>query len=383
MILTYKYRIKDRSARKALRRHAFAVNQVWNYCTAFQRDIESRYRAGAPKRKWPTAYDLQRLTSGTSKELGIHAQTIGIICKRFAEARDKTSHSPKFRASGGPKRALGWVPLQEQACQISGNSVTYLRKRFRWFGNARRPLPENAKGAAFVEDAQGKWWVCFWVDAPDLSEGVNGQVGIDLGLKSLATCSDGSKIDATQPFRRLAGRLARAQRARNRQRTRALHTKIANCRRDHLHKASASIARANGLIAVGNVSSCRLAKTRMAKSVLDAGWAMFRNMLRYKASRHGAVYLDIEERFTTQTCSCCGAIPVSSPKGMGALGIRAWVCSECGASHDRDVNAARNILKIALSAQRLDGESQPARLRQDRHDLCVSGCLVPIGETGE
>ena len=67
MILTYKYRIKDRSARKTLRRHATAVNQVWNYCVAYQRDIEARYKAGAPKRKWPSNYGLHKLTSGTSK----------------------------------------------------------------------------------------------------------------------------------------------------------------------------------------------------------------------------------------------------------------------------------------------------------------------------
>jgi transposase len=96
----------------------------------------------------------------------------------------------------------------------------------------------------------------------------------------------------------------------------------------------------------------------MAKSVVDAGWAMFRYQLRYKASRHGAAYLDVDESFTTRTCSSCGSIPDSSPKGMSALGIRAWKCSECGANHDRDVNAAKNILAFALSAQRLDGGSR-------------------------
>jgi hypothetical protein len=71
MILTFKYRLKDRSAKKVLRCHAWAVNQVWNYCNAFQRDIVARYRAGAPKRKWPSRFDLQRLTAGTSKDLCI------------------------------------------------------------------------------------------------------------------------------------------------------------------------------------------------------------------------------------------------------------------------------------------------------------------------
>jgi transposase len=94
------------------------------------------------------------------------------------------------------------------------------------------------------------------------------------------------------------------------------------------------------------VSAAKLAKTRMAKSVLDAGWTTFRNQLRYKASRHGARYIETDERWTSQTCSCCGVIPDSSPKGMGALGVRHWECSDCGATHDRDVNAALNILRV-------------------------------------
>jgi len=78
---------------------------------------------------------------------------------------------------------------------------------------------------------------------------------------------------------------------------------------------------------------------------------MFRNMLRYKLARRQAQYVDVNERYTSQTCSACGCIPASSPKGMGALGIRHWDCSECGASHNRDVNAARNILRVGLECQ--------------------------------
>src|ERR1700723_1688564 len=81
-------------------------------------------------------------------------------------------------------------------------------------------------------------------------------------------------------------------------------------------------------------------------------------MLDYKARRHRAGFGVVNERFTTQVCSFCGVIPDSSPKGMGALGMREWVCSDCGVRHDRDVNSAKNILVLALSAQRPDGESR-------------------------
>jgi putative transposase len=372
MILTYKYRIKDRSARKTLRRHAYAVNQVWNYCNAVQRDIEARYRAGAPKRKWPGHFDLQKLTKGTSKELGINAQTIGSVCEQFAKSRDKAKRSLRFRASGGAKRALGWVPFQKQSRQIEDNSVWYLGKRYRWFGNKRRPLPDSAKGGMFVEDALGRWYVCFHVEAEDRPTG-NAMVGIDLGLNSLAALSDGRHINTPSIYRRYEQKLAVAQRANNKRRAKAIHAKIKECRKDFIHKATTTIARESALIAVGDISVSRLVKTRMAKSVLDAGWAMFRSQLRYKASRHGAVYLGIDEKFTTQTCSECGALPPERPKGTAGLGISAWDCSACGASHDRDVNAARNILARALSVERPVEESRS--LQSDSHIPRL--CWVP------
>ncbi len=100
----------------------------------------------------------------------------------------------------------------------------------------------------------------------------------------------------------------------------------------------------------------------MAKSVYDAGWSTFRSMLKYKS----AGYVEVDERFTTQICSDCGALPDSRPRGIAGLGIRAWECSECGASHDRDVNAARNILALALSAQRPVGESRESVSNDNR-----------------
>ena len=116
MILTYRYRIKDRSAKKTLRKHARACNVVWNYCNAAQRDIEDRYRAGAAPRKWPSHFDLQRMTKGTSKEFSVHAQTIGSVCEQYARSRDKAKHSLRFRGF----RARGWIPFQTQSRQKAG-----------------------------------------------------------------------------------------------------------------------------------------------------------------------------------------------------------------------------------------------------------------------
>lgn len=352
MILTYRYRIKDRSAKKMLSRHAYAVNQVWNWCCAYQHDVEARYRAGAPKRRWASQFDLQKLCKGVGAELGIHQQTVQEVCRYFSVSRDKNKGAARFRSSFGTKKSFGWIPFQQQSRRVAGNSVTYLAKRYL-FWEGGRPVPENAKGGCFVEDAQGRWYVCFQVEIESKSV-VGGEVGIDLGLKTFATLSDGRAIEAAKPYRRYERRLGVSQRAGNKRRVRALHAKVKNCRNDFLHKLSTELAREYAFIAVGDVNSKALGRTKMAKSVFDAGWSAFRDMLRYKA----VSFIEVDERFTTQACSCCGAIPDSSPKGRAGLGIRDWICDDCGETHDRDVNAAKNILRLALGAQRLAGESQ-------------------------
>jgi IS605 OrfB family transposase len=200
-----------------------------------------------------------------------------------------------------------------------------------------------------VQDARGRWYITFQCQIDNALQTGKGLIGIDLGLKQLAALSNGTTIPALRNYRRYEAALGNAQRAKNKRRVRAIHAKIANARRDQAHKATTKIARENSLIVVGNVNVAGLKKTRMAKSVSDAGWSMFRNMLRYKASRHGATFIEADERFTSQTCSDCGVI--GGPKGIAGLGVRRWECSGCGASHDRDVNAAKNILRVGLECQ--------------------------------
>ena len=168
-------------------------------------------------------------------------------------------------------------------------------------------------------------------------------IGIDLGLKEAAVASDGQRI-VGRFYRQLEGDLGLAQRAGKKQRTKAIHAKIANQRKDMLHKFSTALVKDYGAIFVGDVASAKLVKTKMAKSTLDAGWASLKTMLEYKSHQAGIVFEVVNENYTTQTCSCCGVIPASSPKGRAGLRIREWVCSGCGAVHDRDINAARNIL---------------------------------------
>ena len=259
MILTYKYRLKGRRCARQLRRLSWAVNQVWNFCVQTQRSIQRTRRDGLSP-QWPSFYDLKKLASGTSGDLRIHAQTIQNVCEQFTKSRNIHKKCPHFRRSGGSRRSLGWVPFQAQSRQVTTHSVTYLGRTYNFFGARRRPLPDNARGGCFVEDARGHWWVCFHVEVKNLPQAPDVAVGIDLGLRTLATLSTGEKIGAPRTYRLYEDKLIIAQRARNRARVRALHVKIANVRRDHMHKWSTRIARAFRKIFVGNVSSSQLAQ---------------------------------------------------------------------------------------------------------------------------
>ena len=347
MILTFRYRVKDASngTRNALRRQARAVNFVWNYCCQTDREAYRHYNAGS-SRKRPSAFDLTNLCRGVTKELGIHSDTIDAICRKFADARQSCfPKTPRFRSY---KRSLDFVPFSNFArpAKLDGAKLTVMGRVYHlWLS---RPIPEGGKPKswAFSTDARGRWYVNIHVELPDPDKRDGAAVGIDLGLKDLATLSTGEKIAAQRHYRAEERNLALLQQRGQTVRARALAAKIANRRKHFLHVATTNIARRFVHIFVGDVNAKKLMQTNMAKSVSDASWSTFRNMLSYKAIGLGGKCEIVSERWTSQTCSCCGTIPVSSPKGMGALGIRHWVCSDCGTSHDRDVNAAQNILRV-------------------------------------
>ncbi len=164
-------------------------------------------------------------------------------------------------------------------------------------------------------------------------------------LSGLAKLSEGPGIEAPGFYRAAEQALGRAQRARKRGRVKAIHAKIANKRRDFLHKETRKLVTNFDHAVVGHVNASGLAKTSMAKSVFDVSWSTFRTQLAYKAVKHGAWFQEVSERLTTQICSNCGSLPDSGPKGIADLGRREWRCSDCGTLHDRDLNAAKDILR--------------------------------------
>lgn len=344
MILTRKFRIKDASTGKHLDRHAMSCNRVWNFCVATQREAERRYQAGK-RVAWPSSYDLMKLCAGSTGLLDLHSDTVQIICTQFARSRDTHRKCPGFRASFGSRRALGWIPFIPRSAKFKRDTATYLKRKYRFWRS--RDFGGDYRSGAFVQDARGRWYVTVQCEVEPQNCLGPGEVGIDLGLKALATCSDGTEIPINKVYRRYEVDLAHAQRAGNKKRTRAIHAKIANARRHYLHVVSTKLTSENGFIAVGDVSASAIAKTGMGKSVHDAGWSALRHMLQYKLARRQAAYVEVDERYTSQTCSVCRSL--SGPRGLEGLGVRQWSCTECGTHHQRDVNSARLILMSGRS----------------------------------
>jgi IS605 OrfB family transposase len=208
------------------------------------------------------------------------------------------------------------------------------------------------KSGSFNEDARGRWYFNVVVEVNAAKGKGTSSVGIDLGCKESATDSNGEGVRGRE-YRKLEQKLAIAQRAKNKARIKAIHAKVKNRRHDSLHKYSHKLVSENAAIFVGNVSSQKLVKTKMAQSVLDAGWSTLKTMLLYKSAHAGIVFEEVNEANTTVTCSVCKNR--TGPKGLEGLRIRAWRCAVCGTYHAcRDTNSAINILAVGLD--RLAGE---------------------------
>lgn len=335
-------RIKDKHA-AILRDRATWANQVWNYCNDLQQQVWRR------EKRFLSGYDFAPFTKGAGKEgIPLHSQTIQAISEEYATRRKQFKKTKlRWRVSSGSRRSLGWIPFKASALNYRNGQL--------WLSGIDTPLSlwdsyglsQYQLGAGNIaEDARGRWYINITVkvkkSAP--SEG-KADLGIDLGLKDFAGFSDEAlnNIEAQRFYQDLAPKLAMAQRANKKRQVRKMHARIANRRKDFQHQLSTRLVKQYGAIFVGNVNASGLAQTRMAKSVLDAGWSQFRTMLQYKCDDAGGWFAEVNEAYSTQDCSACGAR--SGPKGLKDLGIREWGCSDCGTTHDRDRNAAKNILR--------------------------------------
>jgi IS605 OrfB family transposase len=340
-IKTLRVRIKDRHA-KALLELAGAVNTVWNF------DNELSFKHTQRTGKFFSAFDLNPYTKGAGKELGLHSQTIQAINEEFVCRRKQFKLAKlRWRVSRGARRSLGWIPFKGVGIRYKAGQLHYGELSLGLWDSYGLSNYDLGPGS-FSEDARGRWYANITVKIPELCgpklPAPKASVGIDLGLRELAAFSDPvlDSIEAKRFHRDLEPALAKAQRAGKKDRVKCIHAKIANRRKDQLHKLSTRLVKNYGVIVVGNVDSSKLVKTKMAKSVLDAGWSTFKTQLSYKSHWAASVFRQVNESFSSQDCSACGSR--SGPKGLEGLKVVRWTCSCCGIEHDRNRNAAVNIV---------------------------------------
>lgn len=266
---------------------------------------------------------------------------------------------PRFRSRKDRRQAIRFT--RNARFTVTAGGKLRLPKigdvRVRW----SRDLPSVPSSVTVVKDAAGRYFASFVVDTADepLPETV-AEVGIDLGLTHFAVTSDGRKITSPKFLRRAERRLRKAQQALSRKqkgsanrrkavaRVARMHARVADARRDHHHKLSTQLVRDNQAVYVEDLCVSGLARTKLAKSVHDAGWSQFLAMLEYKAARYGRTFAKVDRWFpSSKLCRACGTVAEAMP-----LEVREWACA-CGAVHDRDVNAAKNIL-AAGRADRLN-----------------------------
>jgi len=334
VILTYQYRIKDSRTQKLLLRMARDVNFVWNFSNDV---IRRRWKES---RKYTSGYDLGPLIKGSSKELSINSQTVQAAAYECALRTQKAKKNLRFRG----RKSLGWIPFNGQTFKIQGSTCTYNKHVFRIWYHRDLPADAKVKTGSICQNSLGQWFLNVTFEtAQTFAIAPDQAIALDLGLKTVATASDGQKFSRENLTGSHAERLAKQQRARKPRQARKTHLKIKNKRKDFAHKVSEKLARENSTIFVGDVSSAKLIKTRFAKSTHDAGWSQLKLFLKYKALRHSGKLIEISEKYSTVTCSSC--LSRTGPSGLSALGVREWTCSGCLSVHDRDVNAAENILR--------------------------------------
>lgn len=327
LLKTIKFRIKDKNKAKHLDLIARDVNLVWNVLNSASRKIWKESRKVFHKfDPW-----VASIVNGASKELLINAQTIQAIRDQIHKDIRQSKKQLRYRGRNSPR----WIPFNGQTIKLLGDCVFYNGKKYRIWNSF--DVPGKIKSGTFTQDRAGKWFVSLTYEAePHQSEGIN-QVGIDLGLKTTATCSDGRELNL-KDLDNLDKRIARLQRAKRKKLVTALHKKKANIRKDRINKFARDLVKTNNLIAIGNVQG--FTKGRLAKSRYQNSWSILKGQLKFKCLEYGVTFEEVDENFTTQACSQCGSI--EGPRGLEGLRVREWTCG-CGACLNRDINAALNI----------------------------------------
>ncbi len=389
--LRYNYRLYPTAGqRQALARAFGCARVVYNDAVAARRDA---WADG--ERKLSDAELSKRLTEvkSTPERAWLGEVSSVVLQQALADAgvahrnwmsslagrrKGRKLGAPRFRSRRDGRQAIRFT---RNACfKVTDGGRLRLPKigdvEVRW----SRGLPSDPSSVTVILDAAGRYHASFVVDTGDGAplQPSDLEVGIDLGLTKFAVLSNGRTVENPRFLRNAERRLKRAQQALSRKETGSnnrakarvkvarLHAQVADTRRDWLHKESTRVIRESQAVYVEDLCVVGLARTKLAKSVHDAGWSTFVNMLAYKAARTGRTFVKIG-RFepTSQVCSACGV-----KDGPKPLSIRTWTCPECGTVLDRDLNAAINIKTAGQAVSARGAKVRPGAIPAPR---CESG----------
>ncbi|WP_406468929.1 RNA-guided endonuclease InsQ/TnpB family protein [Streptomyces sp. NBC_01594] len=371
----FKYRFHPTNEQAAeLSRTFGCVRKVYNLALEartvawFQRQERVNYNAtSAMLTQWKKTEELAFLCEVSSVPL---QQTLRHLQGAFSNFFEGRAKYPRFKSKKRNRRCAEYT---RSAFTYRDGALTLAKMRSPLAIVWSRPLPESAEPSMVTvsQDSAGRWFVSMLCEDASVRPlpALDTAVGIDAGITTLVTLSTGEKITNPRHERRDRTRLAKAQRvlakkekgSRNRDKARIkvakVHARIADRRRDFLHQLTTRLVRENQTIVIEDLTVRNMVKNKsLARALSDAAWTDMRSMLEYKCTWYGRNLVAIDRWFpSTKLCSACGTVQDKLP-----LNVREWTCG-CGATHDRDVNAACNILAAGLAVTACGAGVRPQR----------------------
>jgi IS605 OrfB family transposase len=393
MRLRYRYRLAPTAAQRHALAGAFGCARVvYNDGLRLREDA---YRAGLP---YVSDGELSRrvitLAKQTPERAWLGAVSAVVLQQSLADL--DRAYRTYFRALADVKaaRARGEqaklkVGKPKMKAKHHDQAIRFTRNsRFRVLPNGRlllpkvgavevrwsRPLPTAPSSVTVTLDGAGRYHASFVVEVRQaLLPVTDAAVGIDLGLSSFAALSTGEQVANPRWLRQREQALRRSQRNHSRKqkgskhreqarrRLAKQHVKVADARRDFHQQLSTRLIRENQTVCVETLNVAGLGRSNLAKSLADAGWSQFVAMLAYKADLHGRTLVKVDRWFpSSQRCAACGHR--GGPAGRAGLKVRTWTCLVCAATHDRDLNAAKNILAAGLAVAACGGHVRPGAI---------------------
>jgi putative transposase len=372
----FKYRFYPTDAQAAeLSRTFGCVRKVYNLALAARteawtvRQERINYNAtSAMLTAWKKTEELAYLGEVSSVPL---QQALRHLQTAFANFFGKQAKYPRFKSRKKSRKSAEYT---SSAFRFRDGKLTLAKLDQPLDIVWSRPLPEGAQPSTVTvsQDPAGRWFVSLLVEDPGIKPlpATGTAVGVDAGLDHLLTLSTGEKITNPRHERRDRTRLARAQRelsrktkgSSNRNKARRkiarIHARIADRRRDTLHKVTTRLVRENQTIVIEDLTVRNLLKNgRLARAISDAAWSEFRSMVEYQAHWYGREVIAVDRWFpSSKLCSACGTLQDTMP-----LSVRTWTCGNCGITHDRDVNAASNLLAAGLAVSACGAGVRPQR----------------------